>query len=226
MTARPAASRRRLLRKHHQRVPRSAPGLSGKAVAARPNGLLPKGSPANRSCIYYRITDAHIHALKGDGAEGKAERIQTLRCHACTTTFSTRRGYPLGDTTVPPQDGIRSGCPSAECAIRRTRCIRGHARVRSPPGYYHVLAHTGRGAQCHAARPHLSRPASTHVQLDEIRTRLRSRAHGLWLWLAVEMLTKIVPVLPGGPEQLARFPERMLFLQTSSSPASHADLAR
>ena len=95
MTARPAASRRRLLRKHHQRVPRSAPGLSGKAVAARPNGLLPKGSPANRSCIYYRITDAHIHALKGDGAEGKAERIQTLRCQACTTTFSTRRDTPL-----------------------------------------------------------------------------------------------------------------------------------
>ena len=29
----------------------------------------------NRSCMYYRITDAHIHALVGDGAEGKAERI-------------------------------------------------------------------------------------------------------------------------------------------------------
>ena len=29
-----------------------------------------------------------------------------------------------------------------------------------------------------------------HVQVAEIRTRLRSRAHGLWLWLAVD------PVLP------------------------------
>src|SRR5262245_27733768 len=34
-----------------------------------------------------------------------------------------------------------------------------------------------------------------HVQLDEIRTRLRSRAHTLWLWLAIDPLTKIVPVL-------------------------------
>jgi len=34
-----------------------------------------------------------------------------------------------------------------------------------------------------------------HVQLDEIRTRLRSRAHGLWLWLAVDPISKIVPVL-------------------------------
>jgi len=34
-----------------------------------------------------------------------------------------------------------------------------------------------------------------HVQLDEIRTRLRSRAHGLWLWLAIDPISKIVPVL-------------------------------
>src|SRR5262245_17218629 len=34
----------------------------------------------NRTCMYYRITDAQIHALVGDGAEGKVERIQTLRC--------------------------------------------------------------------------------------------------------------------------------------------------
>jgi len=34
-----------------------------------------------------------------------------------------------------------------------------------------------------------------HIQLDELRTRLRSRAHALWLWLALEELTKIIPVL-------------------------------
>jgi hypothetical protein len=39
---------------------------------------------------------------------------------------------------------------------------------------------------------HLQLP---HVQLDEIRTRLRGRAHTLWLWRAIEMLTKIIPVL-------------------------------
>src|SRR4051812_34064062 len=31
----------------------------------------------NAACAYYRITDAAIHALVGDGAHGKAERIQT-----------------------------------------------------------------------------------------------------------------------------------------------------
>jgi hypothetical protein len=39
----------------------------------------------NRTCAYYRITDAHIHALVGDGAHGQRERIQTLRCQACGT---------------------------------------------------------------------------------------------------------------------------------------------
>ncbi len=38
-----------------------------------------------------------------------------------------------------------------------------------------------------------------HVQLDEIRTRLRSSSQVLWLWLALDPCTKIVPVLSLGP---------------------------
>jgi hypothetical protein len=34
----------------------------------------------NRKCTYSGITDAHIHALVGDGKHGHAERIQTFRC--------------------------------------------------------------------------------------------------------------------------------------------------
>ncbi len=37
-----------------------------------------------------------------------------------------------------------------------------------------------------------------HVQLDELRTRLRSRTHVLWLWLAVDPLTKLIPALQLG----------------------------
>jgi len=38
-----------------------------------------------------------------------------------------------------------------------------------------------------------------HVQLDEIRTRLRPRGRVLWLWLAMDPLSKIVPVVHLGP---------------------------
>ncbi len=34
-----------------------------------------------------------------------------------------------------------------------------------------------------------------HLQLDELRTRLRNRAHPLWLWVVVDPLTKLIPVL-------------------------------
>jgi IS1 family transposase len=38
-----------------------------------------------------------------------------------------------------------------------------------------------------------------HLQLDELRTRLRSANQILWLWLAIDPRTKILPVLHLGP---------------------------
>ncbi len=42
-----------------------------------------------------------------------------------------------------------------------------------------------------------------HIQLDELRTRLRSRQAVLWRWLALDPLTKIVPVTHLGPRTQA-----------------------
>ena len=38
-----------------------------------------------------------------------------------------------------------------------------------------------------------------YLQLDELRTRLRSHTHVLWLRLAIDPRTKILPVLHLGP---------------------------
>jgi hypothetical protein len=38
-----------------------------------------------------------------------------------------------------------------------------------------------------------------HLQLDELRTRLRCAKQMLWLWLAIDPLTKILPALELGP---------------------------
>jgi hypothetical protein len=38
-----------------------------------------------------------------------------------------------------------------------------------------------------------------HLQLDELRTRLRSATQVLWLWLAIDPCTKILPVFQLGP---------------------------
>ena len=45
----------------------------------------------NQQCEYFGMTDAHIHALVGDGMHGRAKRIQTFRGPACRTTFTARR---------------------------------------------------------------------------------------------------------------------------------------
>ena len=57
----------------------------------------------NRKCPYFGITDAHFHALVGDGKHGQAERIQTFRCQACCTTFTSRRDTPLYRLKTPSQ---------------------------------------------------------------------------------------------------------------------------
>jgi IS1 family transposase len=38
-----------------------------------------------------------------------------------------------------------------------------------------------------------------HIQLDELRTRLRSHTRVLWLWLVIDPTTKLLPVLHLGP---------------------------
>jgi hypothetical protein len=55
----------------------------------------------NQQCPYSGITDAHIHALVGDGKHGRAERIQTFRCQACHMTFTARRHTPLYRLKTP-----------------------------------------------------------------------------------------------------------------------------
>jgi hypothetical protein len=62
----------------------------------------------NQQCPYSGITDAHIHALVGDGTHGRAEQIQTFRCQACHPTFSARRHTPLYRLKTPSRAGSLS----------------------------------------------------------------------------------------------------------------------
>jgi IS1 family transposase len=141
--------------------------------------------------MYYRITDAHVHALVGDGVEGKIERIQTLRCQACTTTFSTRRDTPLYrlKTASHRVAEVLSALSEGLDVSAATRVF-GHHQTTITTWLTRAGAHSATLHDRTFRDLHLP-----HLQLDEIRTRLRSRAHGLWLWLAVDPITKIVPVL-------------------------------
>ncbi len=149
----------------------------------------------NQQCPYFGITDAYIHALVGDGKHGQAERIQTFRCQACQTTFTSRRNTPL----------YRLKTPSHQIAMVLSALAEGldSSAAERVFGYRQAtiatwLARAGEHAQtlherffCHLRLPHL--------QLDELQTRLRNHRQVLWLWLAIDPLTKILPVLQLGP---------------------------
>ena len=149
----------------------------------------------NQQCLYFGNTDAQIHVLVGDGKHGQAEPIQTFRCQACRTTFSARRDTPL----------YRLKTPSHQVAMVLSALAEGldaSAAERvfgyRQPTITSWLTRAGRHAEilhersfCHLWLPHL--------QLDELRTRLRNATQVLWLWLAMDPCSKIVPVLRLGP---------------------------
>jgi transposase-like protein/IS1 family transposase len=149
----------------------------------------------NRTCPYFGITDAHIHALVGDGKHGQAERIQTFRCQACHTTFTSRRNTPF----------YRLKTPSQQIAVVLSALAEGldPSAAERVFGYRQAtittwLTRAGEHAQ--TLHEHFFRNLHLpHLQLDELRTRLRCATQVLWLWLAVDPCTKLLPVLHLGP---------------------------
>jgi len=149
----------------------------------------------NRSCPYFGITDAQIHALVGDGKHGHAEKIQTFRGPACHTTFSARRHTPLYRLKTPSHQipvvlsALTEGLDPS--AAERVFCYR-QATITT------WLSRAGEHAQTLHERTFRTLWLP-HLQLDELRIRLRSANQILWLWLAIDPLTMIVPVLELGP---------------------------
>src|SRR5215469_7411207 len=133
----------------------------------------------NLQCPYFGKTDAHFHALVGDGKHGRAERIQTFRCQACRTTFSARRNTPLYHLKTPSQqvavvlsalaEGLDPSAAERVFGFRQATITTWLTRAGEHAQTLHEHSF------CNLQLP--------HVQLDELRTRLRSNKHVVWLWL-------------------------------------------
>ena len=119
----------------------------------------------------------------------------THRCQACHTTFTARRYTPLYRLKTPSQqvavvlsalaEGLDASAAERIFGYRQTTITtwlsRAGEHAQSLHEYYfHALQ-------------------IPHLQLDELRTRLRCASQVLWLWLAIDPLTKLLPVLELGP---------------------------
>ena len=149
----------------------------------------------NQQCKYFGNTDDQFHALVGDGKHGQAERIQTFRCQECRTTFSARRNTPL----------YRLKTPSHQIAVVLSALAEGldpSAAVRVFGFQQATITRWLTRAGGHAEILHercFHNLHVPHLQLDEIRTRLRRSTQILWVWLVIDPTTKILPVLQLGP---------------------------
>jgi IS1 family transposase len=149
----------------------------------------------NQKCRYFSIIDVRVHALVGDGKHGRVERIQTFRCQACHTTFSARHDMPLYRLKTPSQqvamvltalaEGLDPSAAERVFGFRQATVTTWLSRAGEHAQTLHELTF------CHLRLPHL--------QLDELRTRLRCATQVLWLWLAIDPRTKILPALRLGP---------------------------
>jgi IS1 family transposase len=130
-----------------------------------------------------------------DGRRGRTDRSQRFRCQACRHTVSARAGTALSRLKTPP---ARIGEVLAALAegldIGAAVRVFGHAeptitrwRTRAAAHSEHVHHRVLRGL-------HLP-----HLQVDEIRVRLRVRHRVTWLWLALEPATKLIPAQALGP---------------------------
>ena len=123
--------------------------------------------------------------LFGDGKHGQAERIQTFRCQACHTTFTARRHTPLYRLKTPLQQIAKVLSALAEgldpSAAER---VFGYRQTTITTW----LSRAGEHAQTLHERTFRTLWLP-HLQLDELRTRLRSSNQVLWLWLAIDPLT-------------------------------------
>jgi transposase-like protein len=149
----------------------------------------------NRACGYYGISDAQIHAVVSDGSYGKAEQIQRWRCQAYQAIFRARLHTPLYRLKTPSQQvALVLGALAEGLDLSAAERIFGfrHATIT------HWLVRAGAHAQTLHERSfcQLTLP---HLQLDELRTRVRSHTQVLWLWVAIDPLTTCIPVLQLGP---------------------------
>jgi IS1 family transposase len=149
----------------------------------------------NSNCDYRQITDPAVHALVGYGHHGQHDPIQDFYCQACHHKFSARRHTALYHLKTPPTQVAQ-----VLHAVAEGLSAQAAARV------FHISEITVRcwitRAGQHSQRLHhrLMRALQlTHVQLDELRLKLRGAAEAVWLWVACEARTKIIPAFALGP---------------------------
>ena len=174
---------------------RSFPGPRSRAVAVLRSTSTPRATLATTPPVSTSASPTRRSTRSSAMAvHGKCERIQTFRCQACGHTFSSRRHTPLyrlktASSRVAEVLAALAEGLDVSAAVR----VFGHSEATITRWLRRAGDHGETLHQRCFQNLHLP-----HVQLDEIRTRLRSRDQVLWLWLAFDPVTQADPRAPPG----------------------------
>jgi transposase-like protein/IS1 family transposase len=165
----------------------------------RKKGISTQGYACNnRQCGYYHVVEEGIQALVGDGHHGKQEMIQDLKCHACGKKFTVRRDtvmYRLKSHSERVGQALGLMAEGVDISTLERVLGIGEGTMRT------WLTRAGE----HAERMHNAVFAEVifrHIQLDELWAKVRRESQEVWLWVALEAQTKVIPVMKLGPRTL------------------------
>jgi len=189
---------------HKRCMPHAVAGVEAWRKSAsgrgRPKTIETEGHACNNpGCGYFNITDGAVHALVGDGKHQGADTVQYFKCQACGTKVSGRWNTPLYDLKTP--------------ARRVAEVMTATSEGMDVSAAHRVFAHDERTIQRwltrtarHAERAHerfFRNLVCQHLQLDELVTKVRGVKERVFVWVALDAHTKIMPVIRIGVRKSA-----------------------
>jgi transposase-like protein len=152
----------------------------------------------NAACGYYGITDARVHALIAYGGHGKHEWIQDLYCQACERKFTVRRHtvlYRLKTPSARVAEALTFLAEGVDVSVLERTWRIGEGTLRT------WLTRAGLHAEKLHAHFFLGLRFDP-IQLDELWANVRQESQEVWVWVAMDATTKLVPVIQLGPRTL------------------------
>ena len=156
----------------------------------------------NPECACRGIRNQSLHAPIGYGSHGKCERMQDLFCQACKKKVTER--WETDETKFRMYRLKTASKRVAEVLTALAKGLDLSAAVR-------VFGHGEGTMRCWLARAgehgerlheHYFRDLWLgHVQLDELVVQIQGKGRDLWVWVALEAETKLMPVLQLGPRK-------------------------
>jgi hypothetical protein len=167
-----------------------------KSKRGRPKRSLTEGYCChNPACEYREIRDSHMHALVEDGNKLTGQGlVKQIKCQWCGSKFLATRDTPMYCSKLSVarvgeiNRGLAEGLSISACAR-----VFGHSRIT----IQRLACVSGDHFQS-LQELLLQGLKAVHVQMDELRAKLKRRVDAIWTWVSMEASNKLILAVHAG----------------------------